>query len=48
VILDLGGGNYAPCAYFRPNSIRVKEGDRVKQGDVLALVGDSGDKPEKI
>ncbi|HZA21424.1 MAG TPA: M23 family metallopeptidase, partial [Dehalococcoidia bacterium] len=40
--LDLGGGNYALYAHFQPGSIRVKEGDRVKQGDVLALVGSSG------
>jgi Peptidase family M23 len=41
VILDIGG-NYALYAHFQPGSIRVKEGDRVKQGDVLALVGSSG------
>jgi Peptidase family M23 len=42
VILDLGGGNYALYAHFQPGSIRVKEGDRVRRGDVLALVGNSG------
>jgi hypothetical protein len=42
VILDIGGGNYALYAHFQPGSIRVKEGDRVKRGDVLALVGSSG------
>ena len=42
VILDLGGGNYALYAHFQPNSILVKEGDRVSRGDVLALVGNSG------
>lgn len=42
VILDLGGGNYALYAHFQPGSIRVREGDRVKRGDVLALVGNSG------
>jgi hypothetical protein len=41
VILDLGG-NYALYAHFQPGSIRVEEGDRVKRGDVLALVGNSG------
>jgi len=39
VILDIGGGNYA---HFQPGSIRVKEGDRVEWGEVLALVGNSG------
>jgi murein DD-endopeptidase MepM/ murein hydrolase activator NlpD len=42
VILDIGGGNYALYAHFQPDSIRVREGDRVEQGDVLALVGNSG------
>jgi hypothetical protein len=42
VILDLGGGNYALYAHFQPGSIQVKEGDRVRRGDVLALVGNSG------
>ena len=42
VILDLGGGNYALYAHFQPGSVRVKEGDRVRRGDVLALVGNSG------
>ena len=42
VILNIGGGNYALYAHFQPGSIRVKEGDRVERGDVLALVGNSG------
>ena len=42
VILDLGGGNYANYAHLQPDSIRVQEGDRVSQGDVLGLVGNSG------
>jgi hypothetical protein len=42
VILDIGGGNYALYAHFQPGSIGVKEGDRVRKGDVLALVGNSG------
>ncbi len=42
MILDLGGGNYALYAHFQPGSIRVQEGDRVRRGDVLALVGNSG------
>jgi len=42
VILDIGGGNFALYAHFQPGSIRVKEGDRVERGDVLALVGNSG------
>ena len=42
VILDLGRENYALYAHFQPGSIRVAEGDYVEQGDVLALVGNSG------
>jgi hypothetical protein len=42
VILDIGGGNYANYAHFQPGSVRVEEGDRVKRGDVLGLVGNSG------
>ena len=42
VILDIGGGNYALYAHFQPGSIRVEEGDRIERGDVLGLVGNSG------
>ena len=42
VILDIGGGNYALYGHFQPGSVRVKEGERVKRGEVLGLVGNSG------
>ncbi len=42
VILDLGGANYAFYAHLQPNSIRVKAGDRVHRGQILALLGNSG------
>jgi murein DD-endopeptidase MepM/ murein hydrolase activator NlpD len=42
VILDIGGGNYAIYGHFQSGSIRVKEGDRVKRGDVVGLVGSFG------
>lgn len=42
VILDLGGDNYALYAHFQSGSIRVQEGDQVERGDVLGLVGNSG------
>ncbi len=42
VMLDLGGGVYAFYAHFKPGSIRVKTGDRVSRGQVLGLVGNSG------
>jgi murein DD-endopeptidase MepM/ murein hydrolase activator NlpD len=42
IILDLGGGNYAFYAHLQPKSIRVKVGDHVRRGQVLALLGNSG------
>jgi hypothetical protein len=42
VILDLGGGRFALYAHLQPGSIRVREGQRVKRGQVLGLVGSSG------
>ena len=42
VALRLDGGLYATYAHLQPGSIRVKEGQRVHRGDVLARVGNSG------
>lgn len=42
VILDLGGGRYALYAHLQPGSLRVRAGERVKRGQVLGLVGNSG------
>jgi murein DD-endopeptidase MepM/ murein hydrolase activator NlpD len=42
VVLDLGGGRYALYAHLQPGSIRVREGDRVRRGDVLGRVGNTG------
>jgi murein DD-endopeptidase MepM/ murein hydrolase activator NlpD len=42
VILDLSGGLYAFYAHLKAGSIRVREGDRVRRGQVLALTGNSG------
>jgi hypothetical protein len=42
VVLDLGNGRYALYAHFQPGSIRVRAGDRVERGQVLGLVGNSG------
>ncbi|MCP4660145.1 MAG: M23 family metallopeptidase [bacterium] len=46
VILDLGDGLYAFYAHLIPGSLRVKEGERVTRGQVLALVGNSGNSTE--
>ncbi len=42
IILDLGGGYFAFYAHLQPKSIRVKVGDRVRHGQPLALLGNSG------
>lgn len=42
VILDLGNGVYALYAHLIPGSITVAEGDRVRRGEVLARLGNSG------
>jgi hypothetical protein len=42
VILDLGSGVYAGYGHLEPGSLRVKPGQRVRSGDVLGLLGNSG------
>lgn len=42
VILDAGNGNYIFYTHLQPNSLRVKTGDRVKRGQVIGLLGNSG------
>jgi Peptidase family M23 len=42
VILDLGNGNYALYAHMKPGSIRVHAGQTVMPGQVIGLVGNSG------
>ena len=42
IILDLAGGYFAFYAHLQPESVRVKVGDRVRRGQVLALLGNSG------
>jgi murein DD-endopeptidase MepM/ murein hydrolase activator NlpD len=46
VILDLGRGRYAFYAHLQPGSLRVKPGDKVRVGQVLGLVGNSGNSTE--
>lgn len=46
VILDLGQGRYAFYAHLQPGSLRVKVGDKVRHGQVLGLVGNSGNSTE--
>ncbi|NER14866.1 peptidoglycan DD-metalloendopeptidase family protein [Leptobacterium flavescens] len=42
IVLDIGNDVYAFYAHLIPNSLRVKKGDTVKQGQVIGLLGNSG------
>jgi murein DD-endopeptidase len=46
VIIDIGGGHFAFYAHLQPGSIRVHVGDRVRRGQLLGLVGNSGNSTE--
>jgi murein DD-endopeptidase MepM/ murein hydrolase activator NlpD len=46
IILDLGGGNSCLYAHLQPGTLRVKAGDRVKRGQTLGLLGNSGSSTE--
>jgi hypothetical protein len=42
VVLDLGQNRYALYAHMQPGSIKVHRGDRVTRGQVIGLVGNTG------
>lgn len=42
VVIDIGNNKYACYVHTIPGSIRVKKGDIVKEGQVIALLGNSG------
>jgi murein DD-endopeptidase MepM/ murein hydrolase activator NlpD len=42
VILALGDRRFAFYAHLKPGSIRVRRGDRVRRGEVIAQLGNSG------
>ena len=46
IVLDLGGGRYAFYAHLQPESLRVKVGEKVSRGQVLGLLGNSGNSTE--
>ncbi|MEA2447257.1 MAG: hypothetical protein QOK47_894, partial [Actinomycetota bacterium] len=46
VVLDLGDGRFALYAHFQPGSVTVEPGDHVESGQVLGLVGNSGNSSE--
>ena len=43
ITLDLGHGQFAHYLHLQPGSLRVKTGDRVRRGQLLARIGNSGD-----
>jgi len=43
VALDLDGQHYALYEHLQPGSLKVKPGDRVKSGQVIALLGYTGE-----
>jgi hypothetical protein len=46
IVLDVGGGQFAHYMHLRAGSVRVKEGERVRRGQVLGQIGMSGDARE--
>lgn len=46
VVVDMGDGRYAFYAHLIPESLRVSLGDQVQRGDVLGLLGNSGNSTE--
>lgn len=42
VILDLGNQRYALYAHMQPGSIKVRRGEKVRLGQLIGLVGDTG------
>jgi hypothetical protein len=43
VVIDHGNGEYSHFDHMKPGSVRVKSGDRVRQGDQIGEIGFSGD-----
>jgi len=41
-VVDIGEGRFAFYAHMQPGSLRVKPGDKVTTGQVLGLLGNSG------
>lgn len=46
ITIDLGSGQFAYYMHLQPGSLRVKAGDHVRRGQVLASIGASGDARE--
>ena len=46
IIEDLGDGHFAAYAHLRPGTLKVKVGDQVHAGNVLAHLGNTGNSSE--
>lgn len=46
LVIELAPGEYAYYAHLQPGSFRVRVGDRVKAGQPIALIGNSGNTTE--
>lgn len=42
IVVDIGRGRFAYYAHLQPGSVQVAKGDRVKAGQVLGLLGNTG------
>jgi hypothetical protein len=42
VVVSIGNGRYAFYAHMQPGSIRVKQGDRVRPGEIIGRLGNTG------
>ncbi len=42
IVLELANGQYVFYAHLKPGSVKVKEGDLVKRGDIIAKLGNTG------
>ncbi|MDR6721051.1 M23 family metallopeptidase [Paenibacillus sp. 2003] len=46
VIIDHGNGEYSITAHIKKSSVSVKKGDKLKQGDLIGELGNSGNSSE--
>lgn len=46
IIIDHQNGEYSMLAHFKYNSIQVTVGEKIKQGDLLGLCGNTGNSSE--
>lgn len=46
VVIDHGNGEYSITAHIKEGSVAVKKGDKVKQGDLIGELGNSGNSSE--